>query len=336
MELIIISIITAGSLGFIFGGGLAYAAKIFHVEKDPRIDQVAELLPGANCGACGYAGCQAYAEEIINRDAPINACTPGGSAVIKKIAALLGKEETETIAKIAYLKCKGSCEIAKNKGIYNGIEDCKAAALVANGNKICEYGCLGYGNCVTACPFNAITMDPSGLPIINESACTGCGKCVTVCPRNVLALMPKSAKVYLACSTQDRGKTVKDYCSNGCIGCSLCEKKCPYNAIIMVNNLPVIDFDKCQNCGVCVSICPNKSFNDRIKNRSKFFIDTKCIGCTKCAKVCPVKAITGNVKEKHNIDSQKCIGCGLCVKECPVNAIRVFGALGYSDKEEIE
>ncbi len=331
---IIVSVITAGALGFIFGGGLAYAAKVFSVEKNPKIEEVAEVLPNANCGACGYAGCNAYAEAVVEYDENITLCIPGGKEVADKIAQILGKKAGETVAKVAYLKCKGTHALAKDKAIYNGINDCKAAVLVAGGNKVCEYGCLGLGTCEKVCPFDAIHIGEEGLPVVDDEKCTGCGVCVEACPKNVLDLMPKDNKVYLACSSQDKGKTVKDYCKVGCISCTLCVKKCPVGAISMKGNLPVIDFEKCTNCGVCVHICPTKSYIDKIRNRSKFFIDTKCTGCTKCISVCPVKAISGNEGEKHTIDPNKCIGCGLCVPACPEGAIKIMGALGYGQKVE--
>ncbi len=332
MEFILVSIFTAGILGFMFGGGLAYAAKVFHVDKNPMIDEVLKALPGANCGACGYAGCAGYAEAIVEQAEEINLCIPGGNSSIQQIGALLNRQSDEKIKQIAYLRCQGDPQTARIKGIYDGIIDCRAAILIGGGDKICEAGCLGLGTCVKACPFNAITLNSRGLPEIIETKCTGCGKCVEVCPRMALALIPKQNKVYLGCATIDKGKTVKEYCSKGCIACTLCVKKCPVQAITMVNNLPVIDFNKCISCGICVHICPTHSYIDRIKSRSKFFIGPKCTGCGECAQICPVKVISGEKNQKHVIDKTKCIGCGLCQPKCPVKAIGIMGALGYTNE----
>ncbi|MBP7462236.1 MAG: Fe-S cluster domain-containing protein, partial [Candidatus Delongbacteria bacterium] len=285
MEFIILSVITAGGLGLIFGGGLAYAAKVFHVDKNPLIDEVLKLLPGANCGACGFAGCPGYAEAIVEQGMEINLCIPGGNTSSKAIAALLNREAVESTAQIAVLRCQGGCGTARTKGEYNGLQDCRAAVLIAGGNKFCDYGCIGLGSCVAVCPFDAITLSPEGLPVIDDHKCTGCGKCVAICPKQILELKSKIYKVYLGCSSRDKGKTVKDYCSKGCISCGLCVKKCPVQAIQMVNNLPVIDYQRCISCGICVSVCPTGSYRDRIKQRSKFFIDTKCTGCGQCVSV---------------------------------------------------
>lgn len=333
MEFIILSVITAGGLGLIFGGGLAYAAKVFYVKKNPMIEEILKLLPGANCGACGFAGCPGYAQAIVEQNQEINLCMPGGTTSSKTIAKLLNREVPESATQIAILRCQGSCTTAKLKGDYNGLLDCRAGVIIAGGNKICDFGCIGMGTCVNVCPFQAMTLSTEGLPVIDDRKCTGCGKCVAICPKHVLELKSKIYKVYLGCASRDKGKTVKDYCSKGCISCGICVKKCPVEAILMVDNLPVINYDICISCGICVSVCPTGSYRDRIKQRSKFFIDTKCTGCGQCIQVCPVKAISGKNETKHTIDINKCIGCGLCQPGCPVKAIGIFGAIGYLSDE---
>ena len=262
---VLTSLITLGSLGILFGAVLAYASKIFHVEKDPRIELINENLPAANCGGCGYPGCSNYAEAIVNENATINLCAPGGEEVVLKIAEILGVEAETTEPNVAVVQCQGAHGIAIDKFKYEGIEDCTAATLVQGGQKACVYGCLGFGTCVKSCPFDAMAMLPNGLPTVFEDKCTACGNCVTACPKGIMELIPRSQKVYLGCINKDKAKAVKEVCSVGCIGCSMCSrpKVTPSGKVVMDGNLPVIpadweDFDE------AVEKCPTNSFVFRI------------------------------------------------------------------------
>lgn len=237
------SIIALGGLGLMFGAGLAFASKKFAVEVDPKVEQIIDILPGANCGACGYPGCSAYAEAVVEGKAPPNKCTPGGEEVSQKIATIVGITQVESAeAKVAVIRCQGGRDQAVEKFKYIGIKDCHAALLVGGGHKACPYGCLGLGSCAQACPFDAIEMNKNGLPVVIENKCTGCGICVQTCPRNIIELIPRSQKVYLACVSQDRLKEVKSICKVGCFACKLCTrpKVTPEGSIEMDGNLPLI------------------------------------------------------------------------------------------------
>ncbi len=254
---IIYAVIALALLGLVFGVLLAMAARIFAVKTDPRIEAVQEVLPGANCGACGYAGCANFAEAVVKGETGINGCIPGGEETVKAIAEVLGQEAVETVPQVATLFCIGDRDRAEDLFIYDGVEDCAVAAQFHGGFKACVYGCLGLGNCVRSCPFDAIHMGSHGLPVVDEEACTACGLCVKACPRDLLKLLPKNDQGHLVlCSSRDRGKKVSSVCTVGCIACRACVKACPREAIEMVDNLAVIDLDKCDDCGECADVCP--------------------------------------------------------------------------------
>ncbi len=265
MELIFYaSLITLGGLGLLFGAGLAFASKKFAVDIDPKVEQIIETLPGANCGACGYPGCSAYAEAVVAGDAPPNKCIPGGEDVTQNIASILGITGVESEeAKVAAIRCQGGKEEAVEKFIYSGIEDCHAALLINGGHKACRYGCLGLGSCAKACPFDAIEMNKNGLPVVIEDKCTGCGVCVQTCPRNIIELIPISQKVYLGCVSKDRTKAVKSVCKVGCFACQLCTKPkvAPSGSIEMEGNLPVIrDIHNEEELFAAYDKCPAHSY----------------------------------------------------------------------------
>ncbi|MDZ7260928.1 MAG: RnfABCDGE type electron transport complex subunit B [candidate division KSB1 bacterium] len=264
---IISSIIGIGVLGLLFGASLAYASRKFAVEVDPKVELVLKALSGANCGACGYPGCSAYAEAVVQGKAEINSCTPGGQATANQIAQILGKEVVGAMTPvIAVVQCQGGNKEARRRFIYQGLLDCTAAQLIASGDKACVYGCLGLGSCVKACPFDAMFMNSNGLPEVIEDKCTGCGICVKTCPRGIIKLIPKTQKIYLGCVSQDRGKKVKDACIVGCTGCTLCAnpKTTPSGAIKMEGNLPVIVNAEADDLMNAVTKCPAKSFVVRI------------------------------------------------------------------------
>ncbi|GAB4336514.1 MAG: Fe-S cluster domain-containing protein [Calditrichia bacterium] len=262
---VISALITLGGLGLIFGAILAFASKIFHVEKDPRIEKIDEILPGANCGGCGYPGCSNYAEAVVKYSASINLCAPGGEETVLKIAEILGVTAETTESKVAVVRCQGAHGVAKDKFIYEGIEDCNAATLVQNGHKACVYGCLGFGSCVSSCPFDAMAMQDNGLPIVFEDKCTACGNCVEACPKGIMELIPRSQKVFLGCVNKDSAKAVRSVCSVGCIGCALCTKPkiTPSGKLSMKDNMPVVPADW-DDFATAVEKCPPKSFVVRI------------------------------------------------------------------------
>jgi len=259
MVIILLSAAVLGGLALVLSGGLAYASKKFAVYVDPRVERLSEILPGANCGACGYPGCSGYAEAVIKAGVAATLCTPGGTKTAEAIAQIAGVEAGEVIPKIAVLQCRGGKREAETRFEYEGIEDCSAAQLVANGAKGCVYGCLSLGSCVRVCPYDAMGMNDNGLPVVFEEKCTGCGICVSECPRGILALVDTDAKIFLGCISKDRGPKVKKICSVGCIGCTVCAKKGP-EGITMEGWLPQIDFKKVREWPEANKICPTKSF----------------------------------------------------------------------------
>lgn len=256
---IILPVVILGAMGLVFGSGLALASKVFEVKQDERIPQVRTELPGANCGGCGYPGCDALAEAIVNGDAQVNACPVGGSAVASKIATIMGEEAVEEEPKVARVRCHGTHDVAPVRAQYYGVNDCREALNANGGTKSCRYGCLGYGSCAAACPFDAITMGVDGIPIIDEEKCTACATCVVTCPKEVIALVPKSQNIVVECRNTEPAKYVKPTCQVGCVGCRLCTRVCPTDAISVSDNLATIDYDKCINCGLCVEKCPSNA-----------------------------------------------------------------------------
>ncbi len=254
---ILIPVLTLGFLGLIFGVGLAVASKRFAVQIDPRLDKIHGLLPGANCGACGGAGCFGFAEGLLSGKMSIDACRVSEEAVKEQIAKLLGKKLEKKVKRIAALHCNGGNKV-KERFLYKGIEDCVAANLVLAGQKECVFGCLGYGTCARICPFSAIKMSAEGLPVVDKEKCKACNKCVQVCPKKLFSLVAATHNVIVACSSHDLGKDTRLVCPVGCITCRKCEQVCPADAIHVIDNLAVIDYHKCTSCGECVKVCPVK------------------------------------------------------------------------------
>ncbi|MCK5148765.1 RnfABCDGE type electron transport complex subunit B [bacterium] len=263
------ALIVMGGLGLLFGAGLAVASKIFAVEKDQRTEDIAEILPGANCGACGAPGCAGFADGVVSGKYEVSGCPVGGADTAGEIAKIMGLDAGTMVAKVAVVRCRGDHDNAVDRAIYYGIKDCKAATLIDNGSKGCEYGCLGMGNCVDVCLFDAMIMADNGLPVVDELKCTGCGACVSACPRGIMELIPKDQEVFIACVSKDFGKAVKAVCTVGCIGCSMCskEKITPNEIITMDGKLPVINYDKINDQSTdlnnAVAKCPTKSFGTR-------------------------------------------------------------------------
>lgn len=251
------AIIGLGALGLFFGLGLGLASRKFAVKIDPKVENILEVLPGANCGACGMAGCCGFAEAVAAGKVEPGGCAPGGAEVATNLGNIMGIETKIKKKKIARLQCRGG-KAAVEKFIYQGANNCRAAALLFGGHKICSYGCLGLGTCMGVCPFGAISLSRERLPIIAESLCTGCGKCVAACPRGVMSLILEKAPVHIFCKSQEKGRQVRAACKVGCIGCGICAKICPKEAIAMENNLAQIDYNCCDGCGKCVEKCPTK------------------------------------------------------------------------------
>ena len=268
---ILIAVAILGGLGVAFGAVLAAASKVFYVETDPRLDKLNECLPGANCGGCGYAGCGGYAEAVLNGEAEIGKCASGGNECAQAMAEIMGVEAAEVTRKVALVRCSGEKQYdsqgnlvsgAKTKAEYEGFKDCVAASKVGgNGPISCKYGCLGFGTCVKACKYEAISV-VNGVARVNEDRCVGCMACANVCPRNLITAVEPHRNVVIACNSMAKGAVTTRGCTVGCIGCGLCKKICPEGAITVTNNLAVIDYSKCTNCGLCATVCPKKLIKD--------------------------------------------------------------------------
>ena len=260
MKEVLYAVLVLGIMGAVFGAVLAIASKVFYVETDERLEKLVEALPGANCGGCGYAGCGAYAQAVLDGKAPIGMCAAGGAEAAKAMSAIMGIEAVEVERKVAMVKCRGQNHL--DKGRYDGIRDCRAAVLVTgDGPSACPKGCLGFGTCVSVCKFDAIRVE-NGVARVDAEKCTGCMQCVDACPRKVIVSVSYDADIVVACSNHERGANTRKVCNIGCIGCHLCEKICEFNAIHVVDNLAVIDYSKCVSCGLCAAVCPRQLISD--------------------------------------------------------------------------
>ncbi|MDR2486307.1 MAG: RnfABCDGE type electron transport complex subunit B [Treponema sp.] len=259
MSIVLITALFALILAFILGLALGFFQKIFAVAEDPLKGQVRACLPGANCGACGFPGCDGYAAAVAAGTAEINKCSVGGKAAAAKLAALMGGDAT-VIPAVAVLACQGSKEHAPPKGDYWGIPTCRGAKLSAGGSKLCSWGCLGFGDCTQVCQFGAISIGAGGLPHIDHDRCTGCKACIAECPQQLLREIPKDRQGAMAvCSNRNPIKQmVKKTCKAGCMKCEACVRNCPEKCITMDRGIPVVDYAKCNSCGTCVAKCPTK------------------------------------------------------------------------------
>ena len=259
MTAIVIATVTVGIVGILIGVLLGIASEVFKVEVDEKEIQVREALPGNNCGACGYPGCDGLAKAIASGEAKVNQCPVGGQPVAAKIAVIMGVDDVgASEKKVAFVKWKGNCNYTKKLYTYSGLYDCNGAMVVPGaGGKSCEYGCMGYGSCVKACEFDSIHI-VDGIALVDKEKCVACGKCVSACPKKLIDMVPYKAKTLVQCNSQDKGKTVKDKCSVGCIGCTMCVKQCQDDAIHMVGNVALVDYSKCIECGRCAMKCPTK------------------------------------------------------------------------------
>ena len=246
-----------GALGLIFGGVLTFASKKFHVEVDERVAKVRECLGGANCGACGYPGCDGFAAAVVEGKAPVTGCAPAGEKGAKAIAAIMGVEAGSSEKMVARVICQGENGIAKERYAYDGYQSCATAAGLAGGPKECRFACLGLGDCMDKCAFGAISMR-DGIAHIDPDKCAACGVCVKTCPRGVIKLLPLSSNVIVRCRNSDVARIARSVCMDACIGCGRCKKECQYEAITVEGGFARINPDKCTRCGACAAVCPCK------------------------------------------------------------------------------
>jgi len=261
---IIWTIAVLAGLGLLLALLLYLLAKKFKVEEDPRIDEVEKVMPGANCGGCGFAGCRAFADSAVKASNLDNHyCPVGGNDVMKQVAAILGYEVKEKAPEVAVVRCNGTCANRPRINTYDGVQSCKVKAALYAGDTACAFGCLGCGDCVEVCQFGALSMDPeTGLPVVDESKCTACGACVKACPKAIIELRPKGPrgmKVFVSCVNKDKGPVAKKACAAACIGCGICAKTCTHDAIVVEGNVAYIDASKCKLCRECEAMCPTGS-----------------------------------------------------------------------------
>lgn len=254
--LILIPILVCLVIAVICAVILTLTSHFFSVPVDETEEKVRECLAGANCGACGYSGCDGYAKALADGSCTkTNLCTPAGDPAAKQISEILGVEAEDVIEQVAYVACNGNCHALPKRYTYQGPRSCKIANMNYAGDKMCTYACLGYGDCANICPKEAITV-VNGVAVVDSKKCIGCGLCAKTCPKKMIHMISDVERVIVACSNHDKGAFTKKTCSNGCIGCGLCKKNCSADAITIENNLAVIDYEKCVKCGKCAEVCP--------------------------------------------------------------------------------
>ena len=269
MSGIMTPVLLVAVIGFVCSGLLVFASKVFHVEVDERVTQVREVLPGANCGGCGFAGCDDYAANLVaDESMPCTKCSPGGAAVAAQIAEILGRSAGAAEPQVAQVMCNGTCEASKTVLEWQGMQSCKGAKGWFTSPNACMYGCIGLGDCVKACQFDAIGV-VDGVAKVNRENCVACGACASACPQKIVKLVPKKSQVHVLCSSTDKGAVARKNCNNACIGCMKCTKVCNFGAISVEDNLARIDYDKCKSCGLCVMECPTGAINSFRKVKAK-------------------------------------------------------------------
>lgn len=252
---VLIPVAIFAGLGLLFGVLLAVAAKVFEVKVDERVPQITDCLPGANCGGCGYSGCAALAQAIVNGEAKPTACSVGGDETAQKIGVIMGVEVGQTTRMRAQVMCSGTNDFAKKKYIYAGAKDCISAVKMGGGDKLCPNGCIGLGTCVNICPFNAISV-VNGVAVVDYKKCEGCGACIHACPKSIIKLIPYNSRHWVGCMSVEKGAMTRKQCDVGCISCKMCEKACEYDAIKVTDFVASINYEKCVGCGKCVEKCP--------------------------------------------------------------------------------
>ena len=258
-ESVLYPVITVSALALVFGIILGFSAKKFAVESDPNAKWIISVLPGANCGGCGFPGCAQFAERVAKGEASYNGCPPGGESTAAEIAKHMGIDASPVNRKVAFVKCRGTNDNVKRNYIYDGPKSCVSASqLATGGNKSCAYSCIGLGSCQNACPFGAIEM-ADGVAVIAREKCTACGKCLSVCPKNLIEIAPDKSNVRVLCNSRESGALVREHCRAGCIACKICQKVCAHGAITVEDNIARIDYEKCALCMECVKKCPMKT-----------------------------------------------------------------------------
>lgn len=255
MNEILIALLVVAAVGLAAGILLVLASYFFRVEEEEKTKLIRECLPGSNCGACGFTGCDGYAKALALGEAEPHLCVPGAKDVASKLSEVLGVEVKANDPIVAFVGCNGTCEATSKKAIYDGVKSCAAASLLYGGPNMCRFGCIGCGDCAKVCPVKAICFD-DGIARVNPMICIGCGMCAKECPKDIIKLIPRAAKVAVMCNSEDKGAVARKNCKNACIGCKKCENNCPTNAITVVNNVSVIDYAKCIACGKCAEVCP--------------------------------------------------------------------------------
>ncbi len=258
-----IPILVIGGTGIVCGAVLAAASRFFAVHEDPRLEALAELLPGINCGACGFAGCSEYARAMLEKGIPVNLCKPGGHETVSRVASFLGVEAVAGERQVALVLCKGDDAAASRSTLYNGLADCAAAELAGGGGKDCRFGCLGLGTCARVCPVGAIEITAGRLAVVHPELCIGCRQCVAACPRRLIKMAPESSLIHVLCNSHDRGPLVRKVCRVGCIACTVCVKLVNEKGIRMKNNLAVVDYEVPLDNDEVVSRCPQHTIERR-------------------------------------------------------------------------
>ena len=259
-DVVVVSLVVLGGIGLLCGVMLAVASRVFAVKTDPRIEALENILPGGNCGGCGFPSCHAYAQSMVEGGVEPNRCVLGADN-IDDISKILGKELVAAESRVAAIKCCGG-NTAVKRFDYDGLPSCQVALLYGGGDRLCEQSCLGFGDCVDVCPFGALSGAGRDTPGVDRDKCTGCGICSRACPKGIIVLIPRKARTLVACNSDEKGKVVRKICEMGCIGCGRCIKACPEDALSMEGNRVRVDYSKCTNCGRCIEECPRKTIKD--------------------------------------------------------------------------